>query len=309
MNSSLAVVGVRTGNTVVAQIRRDTDEYIWSVATTNFVPYADADFYSGAYDVPLTEQGTSTYFVGEFPEDILSSGIYNVTYQSLTGTSDPFTYDFEAASSINWNGSGESTDPTGINWVTREQVLTYIGADDEYSDAALNAKIDMLLPMAAVMCNSYLNRNIKQAPLTKVLRGYRNASLINLGEYPIQSCTSLTFDYYGTPNEVDGTEFFWNDYGTIRFRNSSQENCGFAYDAIKFTGVTGYATVPYDLQFANLEVVKQLTIMGDSEQTVSEKSVKDVKIKYKDYIWADMSNPIFGNVRVILDKYKIEGII
>src|SRR4051812_18176938 len=103
MATELAVTGITSGSVVVAEIRQDTDEQIWRSDTLVFETYGQTNQTAGKYDVLLTEQGTSGYYVGDMPTGITTAGYYNVTFLVRTGSVAPFTYSVQTAGTINWD--------------------------------------------------------------------------------------------------------------------------------------------------------------------------------------------------------------
>ncbi len=74
-----------TGRTVFAVIRNAAAQ-VWSTVASAFVSYVSADFAN--YDIALTEQDTSGYYVGNLPAAIVSAGteVTFVLYDRLTGS-------------------------------------------------------------------------------------------------------------------------------------------------------------------------------------------------------------------------------
>src|SRR4051812_12084147 len=130
MATELAVGGIfPTGSTVVAVVRRDTDEKAWR-GTEGFGTWSDTNFNNGLYDVPMVEQGTSGYFVGDFPTAITTAGFYNISYYTRTGSSSPYIHVLETIVSLKWDGSAEAVDLTGLNWITVDDYKTQYGITD-----------------------------------------------------------------------------------------------------------------------------------------------------------------------------------
>jgi hypothetical protein len=306
MANELAIAGVTSGSTVVVWVRRDADEYIFNVTDTAFEVYSDASRDAGDYDVVLTEQGTSEYYVGDFPTDIATAGLYNLAFYSRTGASTPYDYEFETAGTLSWSGSAEEASPAGLNWVTAAQYKTFRGI----TDTSLDAWLTQTIPQVSAALNTYLGRTVRQTAHTKVFSGKRGCSGLNVGEYPIASITSVTFNYLSDgPEVVDGSEFYANEVGTIRFNPSSADARYFNTPFVKVVFVAGHSSVPQDLQLAAMLVLQAFEFQADSEQLVTEKSVKDVKVKYGSPLMADMSDPIFGNAKAILDRHSANNLM
>lgn len=305
MAAELAVAGITTGSTVVAQIRRDSDEEVWHVSNLAFETYSQPHQTAGAYDVVLTEQGTSGYYVGDMPSDITSAGYYNITFLTRTGTTPTFTYTTETAGTINWDGSGASASPSGLNWVTRAAYKTFAGITDTDSDAL----IDQLLPQASVLGNQYVDRAVKSVNLTETYPGYCGGGrpYLHLRSYPLTSITSITFDYLSdAPTVVAGSEFTYDEQGMVWFKPSSTATSPygsyFSGDFTKVIYVAGYTSVPQDLQLACCLIVQRLMQLGDPDVLVTEKAVKDVKIKYDASV--AVADAIPAAAKQILDAYK-----
>lgn len=91
----------RTGRTVYALIRNQAGQ-IWN--GTAMVSYVSGNY--SLYPVTMTEQGTSGYYVGNFPTGITAPGVYNVIMKEQIGGSAAETDPDVDAGEVDWNGSG-----------------------------------------------------------------------------------------------------------------------------------------------------------------------------------------------------------
>ncbi len=274
MASEFAIGGCTTGSTVVAIVRRDSDEAVWD--GSSFVTWDDSDFAAGDYDTVLTEQGTSGYFVGNFPSDIDTAGAYNLTYYTRTGVSGPYTHQYETTVGLDWDGSSTVGTISGLNWVSASDYKTLY----QVTDSSLDAVLDLLIPLTSAALNTYLGRTIKATDLVKVYRG-NGLPIMNLREWPINSLTTVTIDYLDNgPTAIDGDEFYTDTVGQLRFKPSSHLTQCFSSQLVKVEMNAGYSSVPGDLQLACLMRLHELVQTADPDVLVTEKSVKDVKVKY-----------------------------
>ena len=304
--NELAIAGIPSSQVVVAHIRADLTEHVWNTSTLSFESYDDVTASEGTYDVSLVEQASSGYYVGDFPEDITTAGMYNIAYYSIVDAE----YVYESASSLSWTGSEVDSEDgtTGIDWITLAEYKNWkrYSDVDETRDAAIEAAITY----ASAICNEYLGRTIKQSPHSKVFRGKSHATSLFLGEYPVNSITSITFEYYtGNEQSVEGGEFYVNDQGTVRWKPSSTNLRYFDSYYLHAIFSAGYSTVPADLKQACMLVVSSLLYLGDDEQVVASHSVKDVKYAYTDITMADPSDPILGTAKRLLDRHKDPKIV
>jgi hypothetical protein len=296
MASELAIAGIGTGSEIVVVLRRDTDEQVWCATHAAFEAYDDAEAAAGNYDIDLSEQGSSGYFVGDFPIQITSSGRFNLSFYSKSGSD----YTFVTAGTIDWSGQAEDASPSGLSWITRAQYKTMFTVTDD----SLDDKIDMLIPMASVACNSYLDRTIKQTAYVAVLPG-TGQNFLQLPNHPAASITSVTFGYLGnSPTVVDGSEFYVSPTGTMYFRPGSSQARTFHGSWIRVVYTAGHTAVPQDLQLACLYVLDSMVKLSDPDILVSEKAVKDVKVKYGAVITGDLSDPMFSTAKALLQPHK-----
>lgn len=93
----------------------------------------DAD----AYDVALTEDGSSGHYVADFDASgNIGAGLYRVTVYQRIGANPADTDPRESQGVIEWNGSAE---------VTRSAITTAIAAQNDLSAAQVNAEVDAVL--------------------------------------------------------------------------------------------------------------------------------------------------------------------
>lgn len=86
------------GRTLYAVVRNATGS-VWNGAA--FVAYNGANW--TAYDVALAEQGSSGYYVGDFP--VVAAGVYQVEVRDQAGGSPATTDTLAGAGSVEWDGT------------------------------------------------------------------------------------------------------------------------------------------------------------------------------------------------------------
>lgn len=297
MSTELVISGVLTGSVVKARVRRDTDEKIWSVFNSAFETYSNTEAALGHYDISCTEQTGSGYFVGSFPVLITTAGTYNIEYLSLLAS----VYTTEGSNSIVWDGSAIADDATGINWITLAEYKTAKGITTTDNDTVIEA----LIPIASAMGDEYIGHPVREASYVKVFRGKRQSLAINLEAYPA-TITSVVFDFTGDdPDTVDGSEFIVSDSGILRFKRESRYARYFNTSFIQVNFTAGYSVVPSDLKGACIFMIQSMLFALDDENTITEKAVKDVKIKYGSQLLDDNLSPLLGVAKTILNRHKI----
>lgn len=303
MASELTIGGCTSGSTVVAVIRKDADETVWNGSA--FVTWSDVTLAAGTYDIALTEQGTSGYFVGNFPATITDNGNYNVTYytRTLVTTTPTYSHSYETTVTITWvGGSAEGT--AGLGWITKEEYKQQFGITDTTQDDL----IDETILMVSAALNVYLGRTVKATDVAKVYRG-NNLWQYSTREFPINSITQITMDYMdASPTVYAGTYFYANSVGTIYWK-PQYLTTAYAFGTYfwKLEANVGYTVVPDNLKLACLLACRQVIQSSDPDVLVTTKSVGNVTIKY-DAVQA-LSNDIFSGVKKMLDGERVPVLI
>lgn len=89
-----------TGRTLYAVVRSSTGT-VWNTAGAAFEAFNAANW--ADYDIALTEQGASGYYVGTFPA--ATAGVYNVEARDRAGGSPAVTDAVAGAGAVEWDGS------------------------------------------------------------------------------------------------------------------------------------------------------------------------------------------------------------
>lgn len=92
--------GAATGNTVYAQIFSPSARR-WN--GSSFEVYSSANYDN--YDIPLTEQGSSGVYVGDFPTAITDPALYEIYYYIQNGGAPTEGDPIAGIGSVNWDGS------------------------------------------------------------------------------------------------------------------------------------------------------------------------------------------------------------
>jgi hypothetical protein len=292
MSTELVLSGGTPGSTVIAVIRNDDTEEAWN--GVDFEVYSDASFTAGDYDVALTEQDTSGYFVGDFP-DIIPAGTYNISYYTVETSRV-----FEGSETITWDGEAEFD-----GWITVSRYKTHFRITDDSQDVMLS----QLIPMVSFALDTYMDRHIKQSTFTRVYRG-NGLAILPLREFPVIDLDSVTIDFMDSvTTTIDGSEFYVGPTGTMYWRPSSSKIQAFGSPFISVSMTAGYDPVPADLQLACLLVCNILVSRSDPDYLVKGKTVKDVSIKYADILIALEQDPAFVFAKSILDSNKAIPVI
>ncbi len=104
MANEIQLGGPGTGRTVYCRIHNQTSGYIWSTSggTGGFEVYQAADVTS--YSITMTEQGSTNFYVGNFPP-ACPPGVYSVEGRQQLGGSAVEGDPRVGAGDIQWNGS------------------------------------------------------------------------------------------------------------------------------------------------------------------------------------------------------------
>lgn len=171
---------------------------------------------------------------------------------------------------------------------------TYLG----YKDTSKDELIKLLINVATDYIEDYCGRRFKNTVYTnEVISGNGEKEML-LPQYPITAFVLL--EKNGAVNNsaswesVDG-ESYWRDdpvgklFGTYRFE------CGVRNYRVTYSA--GYATIPYDLQFACMKLV-ELMARDTNAQGLSSERLGDHAVTFSK---ASEDDPM---LKKILDKYK-----
>ena len=278
-----------SGLTLYFQIRNSTAS-IYNTNTTLFETFSDANWTK--YNISLTEQGASGYYVGSFPTAITISGLFSISvFQQLTGTQKE-TDTLVGSGQFNWSGSPGAN---GNDWITLDELKTYLGITVSTYDTVLN----QIITQVSAMLTSEIKRNPVLNFYSEVTSG-TGLSYVNAINYPINYLTSITVNYQNNdPVTYDYSQFIYNEQGTIRW-NQTGVQYGFPYSfqniLINYQG--GYAFgVPQDLQLAACIVSQEIYYYRLQNNTLDSKKVKDVEIRYRKFLFLDEVQAILNNYR------------
>jgi hypothetical protein len=90
-------------------VLRNAAGQVWRVDTAAFGAWSDAQIAN--YAIPLTEQGTSGHFVGDFPAAIVTAGLYSYVVYQRAGASLALTDSKQSLGAVNWDGAAEVVPP------------------------------------------------------------------------------------------------------------------------------------------------------------------------------------------------------
>ena len=93
-----------SGQTYRAVLRNAAGQ-VWRVDTSAFAAWSDAQIAN--YAIPLTEQGTSGHFAGDFPAAIVTAGLYSYTVYHRAGAALALTDSKQGLGTVNWDGTAE----------------------------------------------------------------------------------------------------------------------------------------------------------------------------------------------------------
>jgi len=116
-----------TGQAYQAVLRNAAGQ-VWNADTSAFGAWSDGSI--AAYGLPLTEQGASGHFTGNFPAAIVTAGLYAYTVYHLAGADLALTDSKAGLGSLAWDGTAEVLPGAEIEVDGKSQVEFYrlIGA-------------------------------------------------------------------------------------------------------------------------------------------------------------------------------------
>jgi hypothetical protein len=97
-----------SGQTYVAVLRNAAGE-VWNEFLGTFGAWSDASIAN--YAIPLTEQGTSGHFAGDFPTEIVTAGLYSYVVYQRAGAGLALTDSKQGLGTVNWDGAAEIVPP------------------------------------------------------------------------------------------------------------------------------------------------------------------------------------------------------
>jgi len=104
MANEIQTPGTGTGRTIYATLHNRTSGYVWNTSggTGAFESFVSGNW--GNYQISLTEQGVSNYYVGNMPAAI-PAGVYDIQARQQVGGSAAQTDPHVAGGEVQWNGS------------------------------------------------------------------------------------------------------------------------------------------------------------------------------------------------------------
>jgi len=294
MSLELRIIGPTAGTTVRAVISRDSDEKVWSVSTSAWVTRVNADY--ATYGVTMTETpASSTIFLGDMPSGIATGTRCHVDY-------------YDAGATLTFNDvllGGEDIYPDGTSPAAASSdmlaslaefktIRAISGNDDD-------DKYTMLLQMATSAIEDLCNTRFTANTLTEFYDG-SGFNYLKLRSAPA-SITSLTMNPYGTPEVITVGDLAWTAGSYLYFKPSATLHSGFSEGYQNFKVIyESLASAPWALKMACILVAAAMETKSDTDISVTEKSIGDVKIKY-DFAFADSTDPIYSDAMSLLRPY------
>lgn len=150
MAAELQLAHGTTGRTLYAVLRSATGT-VYNTAGAAFEAYNASNWTS--YDIALTEQGTSGYYVGDMPA--VAAGIYAVEVRWQAGGSPATTDTTVGSGEVNWTG----TVVAALSDVkTKTDQLTFTSANKV--DSTLQAAADLATAVAQKVAHVVLRRTM-----------------------------------------------------------------------------------------------------------------------------------------------------
>jgi hypothetical protein len=139
------------------------------------------------------------------------------------------------------------------------------------SDTQYDIKLTLFLEAGSKWVENYCQRIFSQATYTEVLHG-NGSNLITPRQWPITSVTEVRIsenqDWADSSNLIAASDFGTDSDQTGIWLYS--QYLPTAFNSVRVIYVAGYATIPYDLQLANIlvsEWIYKVQNRGDSGRT------------------------------------------
>lgn len=176
-------------------------------------------------------------------------------------------------------------------------VKNYLGIEGAVSTK--DNLIESLIDSCSTFIESYCQRQFKSRSRVEYYSGDGHSNKLIPKYYPIISITSIYDDTsrgYGADYLMDPDDYTVLDNRIIAFGTGV---FSFGYNNIKLTYIAGYATIPFDLKQAAIELVAMKVREGEIGGILGLTSKSDQQgfsFTYKDI-------DILQSVKVVLDKY------
>jgi hypothetical protein len=250
------------------------------------------------YEVQLTEQGNSGFFVANIPAWI-PAGSYALEFFGGGGTdSDTFI----GGGQYNYGGAGPVT-PIGAALTSVAYVKDFGGIAISNYDSYLQNRIYAI----SQAISSYCRRTFTQQTYTEVLDGPGSTELM-LGHSPVQSITSLTTNINSNfPTPILPANIIVNpNTGILSINPSSTQWQWFNYQpqSIQVVYQAGYVTIPLDIQDICAEAVMLLyyKMTGNQDITLVSEQIGD----YSRTSRADIQKLLSDDMKSTLNRYREE---
>jgi len=167
-------------------------------------------------------------------------------------------------------------------------------------DTSKDELVKLYINIATDEIESYTGRRFEATDYTDVTFNGNGEKEILLPQYPIISITTLAKNgaYNNTSDWEDlGTEdYWWNEFGIVSGVCKFSEGV----ENYKATYRAGYETIPYDLQFACMQLVKNLL---DGYTTGSDRQLERETLGDHTVVFAKTAESMM-NFQKTMDKYK-----
>ena len=285
-----------TGSSVYAIIRNGLMN-VWN--GSGFEAWNASDY--STYIVPLTEQGTSGFFVGSIPAGINTADTLTIEIYSGAGT---LGDTFISGGTLNWSGSSIiDDDPIGTALTSLEYVKDYGQITGSTYDTFLQNRINSI----SVAVESYCRRTFAITTYTESIDGCGSTELL-LGQFPVVSVTQVVVDQYGSqPTTIPGSSFIVNTKnGIVSVKPTATYSPWFAYSnqGISVTYQAGYDPIPFDIQEAVAEMVMNQFYKLGTDVTLSQEQIGD----YNRTSRADVQQLLTDDIKHTLNHYR-QGIV
>jgi hypothetical protein len=180
------------------------------------------------------------------------------------------------------------TDDALVTWAETQD---YLGLEDSDQDRA-----ETLINMASGIANRYTGRKLAARDYSGVQLDGSGRKRLCLPEYPVNSVASLYVDPdrdFGADTEVTDYELY-SEAGII-YRVAGFERCALC---VKITYNAGFATVPWDLRQAVMDIVQW------SWQRVETESVGVKAYQNPDGISHGMELTVPMSARHVFERYE-----
>ena len=276
----------------------------WRFDSNVFENWTDGNFAN--YAVPMTQEGTSGLYYADMPALMPANPGYTIVVYKQLGGSPAISDTVAGEGVVPWSGASTATvTATPDDWTT----LAYVKNAIQLTVTTYDNFIQQYITSASRSARTYINnRQLLQTDWQEIRSGV-NTRYIRVWNYPIISLTQI-IAYYNQTGQitVPGSEFtFEANTGVIQFNPTSTFGTGFygGFQNYRIDYTGGFSQIPWDIQDAIAVIVKiKLFTNNFDNYNIQTVKAKDSQNTYFNPFSVNFQEPMFGEAKTILDRYK-----